>query len=337
MKALAAAVSAFCLLAVSGCWYLPQDLACETDANCPWGLVCDESLTHEATGLHACAERVVADDDDVVADDLLVQGMTLLALPGGTFEMGCTASQSSCGSDESPVHEVTLTHDFWLGETEVTQGQWEAMMGNNPSYFGPNGGGTDCGTNCPLETVNWWESLAFANAVSAAEGLAACYTLTGCTNAVGNDMECSGVTVNAGTVYDCAGYRLPTEAEWEYAARSGTDLYLYSGSDTVGDVAWYSSNASSTTHAVAGKLANDWGLYDMSGNVREWTWDWRSTAYPSSDPITDPEGSSTGSNRVSRGGSWYNAAAAGRVANRNGFDPGIRNYYFGFRLARTIP
>ena len=293
-----------------------------------------------------CDGTVTADDcddtdpsvTDCPAQDITVQGMTLLALPAGTFDMGCTPSQSGCGSDESPVHEVTLTHDFWLGETELTQGQWEALMGNNPSWFGPNGAGTDCGSNCPLEKVNWWESLAFANAVSAAEGLAACYTLTGCTNTVGNDMECTGVTVNAATVYDCAGYRLPTEAEWEYAARAGTDLYLYAGSNTVDDVAWYNGNASSTTHAVAGKLANDWGLSDMSGNVWEWTWDWYSSTYPSSKPITDPEGSSTGADRVIRGGSWNGTAAYARVANRYPGTPGARaGTYVGIRLSRTIP
>ena len=291
-----------------------------------------------------CDGTVTADDcddtdpsvTDCPAQDITVQGMTLLALPAGTFDMGCTPSQSGCGSDESPVHEVTLTHDFWLGETELTQGQWEALMGNNPSWFGPNGAGTDCGSNCPLEKVNWWESLAFANAVSAAEGLAACYTLTGCTNTVGNDMECTGVTVNAATVYDCAGYRLPTEAEWEYAARAGTDLYLYAGSNTVDDVAWYNGNASSTTHAVAGKLANDWGLSDMSGNVWEWTWDWYS-AYPSSDPITDPEGSSTGASRVGRGGGWLGTAADARVAYRSNYTPGSRDNFIGLRLSRTIP
>ena len=305
-----------------------------TEALCTDGS--DNDCDGYTDGLDPDCPTTGDDDDSTAATDLV-----FVALPSGSFDMGCTAGQSSCGSDESPAHTVTLTHGFWLSETEVTQGQWETLMSNNPSYFGPNGGGTDCGLDCPVETVNWYEGLALANALSIAEGLPECYSLSGCNaNTPGNDMECStvGVTSASGSVYDCEGYRLPTEAEWEYSARAGTDL-LYSGSDIVGDVAWYSSNSGSSTHPVATKDPNAWGLYDLSGNVWEWTWDrYGSSYYSTGSPWTDPEGPSTGANRVRRGGGWNYTAAFARVAYRyNGGPPGSRYVNIGLRLARTIP
>ncbi len=263
------------------------------------------------------------DDDTTPPGDISPQGITMLALTGGTFDMGCTAAQQAdgnCEADESPVHSVTLTKDFWVGETEVTQGQWQALMGNNPSDFGT------CGTDCPVENVDWYGALAFANAVSLAEGLAECYTVNG-----------TSVSVNSptGSIYDCDGYRLPTEAEWEYAARAGTDL-LYAGSNTVGDVAWYDGNNTYSTHPVATKQPNDWGLYDMSGNVYEWAWDWYDSSYYSVSPSADPEGPSSGTYRVSRG-SYYSTSSGLRVADRSRFAPDYRGYRLGLRLARTVP
>ena len=301
----------------------------------------------EGTASANCSDGIDNDCDSAVDSDpecpaatclsvAAVQGMDLVHLCSGAFEMGCTSGQSSCGSDESPTVTVTLTNDFELGRTEVTQGQWTALMSPNPnpSQF------SSCGANCPVERVNWWEALAFANAMSAAEGLPACYTLTGCnSNAPGADMECTGVTVNSagGAVYGCEGYRLPTEAEWEFGARGGEDL-LYSGSDTLSDVGWYSSNSGSTPHPVdTAPQSNAFGLSDMSGNVWEWVEDWYGSSYYSSSPGTDPLGPSTGSNRVFRGGSWSSPAADARVAYRFDFDPGYRYGILGFRLARTVP
>jgi formylglycine-generating enzyme required for sulfatase activity len=183
--------------------------------------------------------------------------------------------------------------------------------------------------------------VAFANAVSAAEGLAECYVLSGCSGTAGLDLNCSGISQSSstGSVYDCEGYRLPTEAEWEYAARAETDL-RYAGSNNFDDVSWCSDNASATPHSVATKLPNDWGLYDMSGNVQEWVWDWFGNTYYSTSPGTDPEGPSTGAHRAYRGGSWLNAALLSRVASRSPQSegwPSNRGHNLGFRLARTIP
>jgi formylglycine-generating enzyme required for sulfatase activity len=239
-------------------------------------------------------------------------GSTMVAITAGSFSMGSTTGDA----DEAPVHTVTLTHDFWIGQTEVTQAEYRAGMGTSPSYF------SSCGTTCPVEQVSWTMAAVYANALSTAEGLSLCYTATG-----------SGLaTALGGDPYACEGYRLPTEAEWEYAAKAGGS-YTYSGSNTVGDVAWYSTNSSSKTHAVAGKSANTFGLYDMSGNVWEWTNDWYG-AYSSGSAI-DPVGASSGSIRVLRGGSWYVVASAVGVAERSGSTSAV--YDFGFRLVRSVP
>jgi formylglycine-generating enzyme required for sulfatase activity len=294
--------------------------------------------------LPACDEAVV---DDVACDRdvdfqkfATVQGMVLARLCPGTFSMGCTASQEldgHCEPDEFPVHDVTLSRGLWVGTTEVTQGQWQGVMGNNPSHF------SDCGADCPVESVNWWESLAFANAVSAAEGLAECYTLSDCTGTAGDDMDCKSSVVNtdSGSQYDCEGYRIPHEAEWEYAGRAGTDL-IFAGSNNHDDVAWHNSNSGGITHPVATKQPNPWDLYDISGNVWEWTRDRMNDRYESG-PATDPEGSLSGSGRVLRGGGVLHGHFWDlRIANRSGSGrigeggPVGREHWVGFRLVRTV-
>ena len=218
-----------------------------------------------------------------------VKGVTfqMVGVAGGTFQMGSETGYSS----EKPVHAVTLD-DYWIGQTEVTQELWEAVMGSNPSYFK--------GTNLPVEQVSWDDCQTF----------------------ISNLNQLTGQT-----------FRLPTEAEWEYAARGGSRSrgYTYSGSDDIDDVAWYYGNSGSTTHNVATKSPNELGLYDMSGNVWEWCQDWYGP-YGSS-AQTNPTGPVSGSHRVYRGGSWGGNAFSCRVANRNSVSPSYCNDSRGLRLA----
>ena len=226
-------------------------------------------------------------------------GAVLVKIPAGEFKMGGSV-------------DVELTRSFWLMTTEVTQGQYRTVTGENPSHFE--------GDDLPVETVSWLDAVTYANALSKREDLSPCYSI-------------SGSTVTWSEGLSCTGYRLPTEAEWEYAARGG-EGHVYSGSDDVGDVGWYGENSGNTTHAVGGKAPNGYGLYDLSGNVWEWVWDWYGSTLPGG---RDPLGPEAGSFRVCRGGSWNNTALFVRVANRNWDYPGTRDNRLGFRLARTSP
>ncbi len=245
-------------------------------------------------------------------------------IPAGTFTMGSPISEPDRGSDETQ-HEVTLTRAFWMKQTEVTQGEWQTLMGNNPSLF--QGPSYPDAVNRPVEMVSWWDALAFANLMSSNAGLSSCYTLTGCSGTPGGgNYECTDATfAGAG----CTGYRLPTESEWEYAARAGTTGARYA--EPPGDVAWSSENSGAQTHAVAGKLANAWGLFDMLGNVWEWTWDWYGT-YPGA--VTDPTGAATGALRAARGATYNFDATFARSAKRAAGTP-FGN--LGFRLVRSVP
>ena len=261
--------------------------------------------------------------------------------------------------DEETQHEVTLTRPFFLQDHEVTQGEWRAAFGNDPSWFSDAGGGPDCGADCPVERVSWFEAVSYVNALSDRDELDRCYTLSNsCTGQAGVNLSCpaDAVTVAApqGNPYDCEGYRLPTEAEWEYAYRAGSTTAFYplpgfDGNITAGgstcesdenlnEIGWYCGNNSNMTEVVSSvskvKKPNAWGLYDMSGNVWEWAWDeWDGAAYPD-DPVTDPFGTG-GSFRVRRGGSHGNLARNCRAAGRIGDDPGSRLNILGFRPART--
>ncbi len=213
---------------------------------------------------------------------------------GGTFQMGATAEQGSDAyNDEKPVHQVTLS-DFSIGETEVTQELWRAVMGSNPSYFSGSG-------QLPVEHVSWDDCQQFIKKLNA---------LTG------------------------EHFRLPTEAEWEFAARGGklSQGYKYAGSNIVGDVAWYDGNSSSKTHEVKTKQPNELGLYDMSGNVSEWCQDWYGNYTSSS--VSNPTGPSSGSDRVLRGGGWCSLAGGCRVSDRFDITPSYREACFSFRLAQ---
>jgi sulfatase modifying factor 1 len=248
-------------------------------------------------------------------------GIEFKLIPAGDFEIGCTPGQSDCRSNELPVMPVTITRDYYMGGTEVTQEQFELMMGYNPSYFG------GCPT-CPVESITWHEAAQLANALSAAAGLAECYACSG----LEDGARCTAVE----DLPACVGYRMPTAAEWEGAARCGEDL-LYAGSDDPAAVAWYIDNATGTTQPVARLGSNACRLADMSGNVTEWVHDWRDTSYYVSTGRVDPTGPSTGEYRECRGGDWTKRVLYLRVAARDFGAAQGRYDDLGIRLARTAP
>ena len=216
----------------------------------------------------------------------------MVKVEAGTFMMGATSEMKDPYDWEKPVHQVTLTNDYYMGKYEVAQALWQAVMGNNPSHFK--------GENLPVETVNWNECQEFISKLNSMTGRK---------------------------------FRLPTEAEWEYAARGGkkSRSYQYSGSSNISDVAWYDGNSGSKPHPVGTKQANELGIYDMSGNVYEWCSDWYGSYSSSSQ--TNPTGADSGSCRVFRGGCWINFARRCRLSYRDHNTPDERFYDLGLRLA----
>jgi len=227
-------------------------------------------------------------------------GWVFVPVVPGSFQMGSNDGES----DEKPVHTVRISQEYWMGKHEVTQQQYESIMGSNPSSLK--------GNSNPVEKVSWNDSVSF------------CKKLT--------DQE-----RKAGRLPEGYEYRLPTEAEWEYAARGGKSGWptTYAGSDTIDDVAWHKDNSGQKTHAVGQKQGNEQGLYDMSGNVYEWCLDWKGDY--SSELQIDPVGPGTGSARVLRGGSWRSDALLCRVANRSYYAPTLTGSLFGFRAVLAPP
>ena len=245
-------------------------------------------------------------------------------IPAGSFRMGSPVGEADRQTDEEQ-HRVTISRSFFLQATEVTQGQWRSLMNTNPSRFG------SCGESCPVENVNWYEAVSYCNALSIKEGLPPCYSLVECNGKTpGGGLVCADVGVVG---LSCRGYRLPTEAEWEYAARAGSAGARYGALETI---AWYSSNSGDSTHIVGDRSANAYGLHDMQGNVWEWTADYYDKTYGGA-LERDPTGPTGGSNRVGRGCSWINAAAICRAASRGWVSPSARGNFLGFRPARSIP
>ncbi|MCC6694852.1 MAG: formylglycine-generating enzyme family protein [Candidatus Hydrogenedentes bacterium] len=236
----------------------------------------------------------------VAGETRTFDGIEFQWCPPGTFVMGTNIYETGRHGDEWP-RAVTLTKGFWLSKYEITQAQWEEVMGANPSQF--------VGANNPVEYITWEDVRQFLVYLN--------YTK-------------STVT-----------YRLPTEAEWEYACRAGTYTRYYWGDDP-GDVeannyAWHGLNSSGQHHPVGEKLPNDWGLYDMSGNVWEWCQDWYDADFYLSDslePVTDPQGPETGTQRVIRGGDWGQVVTQCRSGNRNYEGPNTIHPALGFRLLR---
>jgi formylglycine-generating enzyme required for sulfatase activity len=238
----------------------------------------------------------------------MLDGFVLVA--AGTFMMGSPVSEVKRINNEVQ-HKVTISKPFYMGKYEVTQKEWAAVMRTNPSKFK--------GDNLPVEMVSWYDAIAYCNKRSIKERLTPAYTVSG------TNVSCN---------WSANGYRLPTEAEWEYAARggSGAGYQVYAGSNSVDSVGWYDDNSGSKTHPVGTKAANSLGIHDMSGNVWEWCWDWKGD-YPTS-PQTDPMGASSDLKRVIRGGGWLDDDQALRSAYRDYDLPSRYDDYLGFRLLR---
>jgi formylglycine-generating enzyme required for sulfatase activity len=313
--------------------------ACTADSQCP-----SSSWCSTVSGFRRCSPRLFSGQS---------HQMDFVYVPSGTFSQGTPGA-----TNVDLPYTATLTRSYFVSRTEVTQGQWKAATGGtNPAYFqnstctnGTCSSTENANNSGPVEQVDLYSTLAYANWLSSQNGLQQCYSLipSSCADSVSDwaagDTSCTGATF---TGLGCTGYRLLTESEWERAARGGTTSPYYWGestdTSTVGQHAWFSSNSGSRTQGVGQKLMNGYGLYDMSGNVWEWVWDWVYLPdgsnwhfYPSGS-ATDYVGPSTGSFRGFRGGSWDFSASFLPSAFRNGGGPTDRVDDLGVRLARTLP
>lgn len=260
---------------------------------------------------------------------------TLIQVPGGSFIMGDT--RGGLTYYEQPIHTVVL-NPFYLSKYPVTQAEYTAVMGSHPAFsYG-------AGDSYPVYGLRWYSALQYCNLRSINEGLSPVYTISGSTNPA----DWGAVPTDYNTVYNAPwdavicnwtanGYRLPTEAEWEYASRGAANNpdHLYSGSDDLNAVGWYLSNSGNSSHPVGSKSPNALGIYDMSGNLYEWCWDWWGQYYYSSSPSDNPKGPLSGLARAKRGGYWGADVNFCRVARRSSFDPYRTAHYIGFRVCRS--
>ena len=318
-----------CSLDLSGCVSCSDSVknGNETDVDCGGGTCPKCASGKKCVAASDCSSGMCSGG---VCQSTTPSGWT--TIKAGTFKMGSPTGEKCRGSDETQ-HQVTLSNNFMIQSTEVTQAQFNAVMANKPSKF------TSCGGTCPVEQVTWHEAVAYCNALSQKDGLTACYTCTGS----GKSMTCKETMATVGKgIYSCKGYRLPTEAEWEYAYRSGTATALYSGSITnctssdnnADKIGWYSTNSSSKPHPAGQKSSNAWGLYDMAGNVWEWCHDGYQNSLGSS-AVVDPVFSAP--TKVMRGGSWLNPPNKMRGAGRNKYAPANSHATVGFRCVKTLP
>jgi formylglycine-generating enzyme required for sulfatase activity len=275
-------------------------------------------------------DRGLDDDNSDARPETAVASWELMEVPDGPRSLGAPAEERGRFPNEI-AHPVRLTRDYWIMATEISQEQFEQVMGYNPSHF------AGCGPTCPVEMASWFEFAAYANALSRTDGLPECYV---CTDTAPNNTCQTNELFD--TPYDCPGYRLPTEAEWEHAARAGTSRATYNGnldefgcneSTTLEPIAWFCGNSGGTTHPRGTKQPNSLGLFDMLGNVMEWCHDWYA-AYPAG-ATTDPAGPAAGSARVLRGGSFGTTGVFVRAAFRHHQAPAHRASSLGARLVRT--
>lgn len=235
----------------------------------------------------------------------------MVYVEGGTFEMGAKPALSNRIKGTDLDYKVTLS-SYSIGKYPITQKQWHEVMGSNPSHF--------IGADLPVETVSWYACVEFCNKLSQQHGFVPCYS------GDESDITCD---------WSANGFRLPTEAEWEYAGRGGkySKDFTYAGSNDIDNVAWYNSNSEKQTHTVCSKQANELGIFDMSGNLWEWCWDWYNT-YNAIDQ-NNPRGSNSGISRVLRGGSWRGADSACRVSYRYNNGPNYVSFHYGLRLLKV--
>ena len=266
--------------------------------------------------IQGCKRKAPSDSPegqgDTQSETKTESGVEMIRLPGGRFTMG--------DKDEidAPLHEVVIS-PFYMDKYLVTQEEYQRVMGKNPSRWK--------GSTNPVEQVRWSDAVRYCNARSRLEGLQACYDLSA--------WECD---------FDANGYRLPTEAEWEYACRAGTKMAYYFGNDPskLKDHAWFKQNAGSKPRPVGQKRPNPWGLYDMHGNVWEWCNDFYKVDYYQESPQENPKGPATGETKVVRGGAWKFSAESCRSGYRYNEDPGYADICFGydiygFRCVRNTP
>jgi len=224
--------------------------------------------------------------------------LEMVLIPAGEFMMGSPVSERGAAADEKPQHRVRINQPFYLGKYPVTQEQWTAVMGGNPSFFkGPKN---------PVEEVSWDDCTQFFKRLNE--------------------------KVGGGK------YRFPTEAQWEYACRAGSTTRFCFGDDEagLGAYGWYDKNSGGTSHPVGEKKPNAWGLYDMHGNIWQWCWDWYDSAYYAHSPVDDPAGPATGTERVSHGGCWFSPASSARSANHGRIESAHRGSHLGFRAALDL-
>lgn len=255
-----------------------------------------------------------------------VPDIEMVLVDGGSFIMGSETGDA----DEKPLHYVTVD-SFYISKFEVTQKEWHAVTGSNPSFF--------VGENHPVEKVNWYDAVEFCNAYSLMKNLTPCYKIDRDAKDKMNLSSKDKYRWKVECNWNADGYRLPTEAEWEYAARAGgRNDTAFSGSNNINEVAWYFGNSGDEnshdygTHDVGTKKPNALGIYDMTGNVWEWCWDW----YAAYDDkfLNNPHGIPYGSERVRRGGSWHVKIRRSTMTTRNSRSPGHRSTHYGIRLVR---
>ncbi|HRZ78435.1 MAG TPA: SUMF1/EgtB/PvdO family nonheme iron enzyme [bacterium] len=313
----------------------------------------DESVEYSDHTVYETPDEIL---DEVPDDDYIFEAPeSMVLIPAGGFWMGSPEDESMRYIDET-LHYVVLTKGFYMDKHEVRQEDFEALMGYNPSFH------RNCGGDCPVEWVTWNEAALYANARSEADGLELCFECSGS----GSKAVCNIKENLLVKPQKCRGYRFPTESEWEYSARAGTDTVFYYGDmlytdrsplDTNLDaIAWYGGNSGIEyeggypcsdwydgavfcgSHPVGQKLPNGFGLYDITGNVREWTIDWSDKYYPEGSieyPAIDPVGARIGTRRIIRGCSYYTESYVCRCAYRTSYDPNKQSEGIGFRLVKT--